>query len=76
MRASLLGFYIFVFCHDLFVVTDIRIKKKVCGCIHHPYIFVFLFIPVGTAVAQWLTCCATNRKVSGSIPAGVIGIFH
>jgi len=30
----------------------------------------------GTAVAQWLRCCATNRKVSGSIPAGVIGIFH
>jgi hypothetical protein len=27
-------------------------------------------------VAQWLTCCATNRKVAGSIPDGVIGIFH
>ena len=34
----------------------------VCGC--------------GTAVAQWLRCCATNRKVAGSIPAGVVGIFH
>ena len=31
---------------------------------------------VGTAVAQWLRCCATNRKVAGSIPAGVSGIFH
>ena len=31
---------------------------------------------VGTAVAQWLRCCATNRKVAGSIPDGVIGIFH
>ena len=30
----------------------------------------------GTVVAQWLWCCATNRKVAGSIPAGVIGIFH
>jgi len=30
----------------------------------------------GTAVAQWLRCCATNRNVAGSIPAGVIGIFH
>ena len=30
----------------------------------------------GTAVAQWLRCCATNRKVAGSIPNGVIGIFH
>ena len=28
------------------------------------------------AVAQWLRCCATNRKVAGSIPAGVSGIFH
>ena len=29
-----------------------------------------------TAVAQWLRCCATNRKVAGSIPDGVIAIFH
>ena len=31
---------------------------------------------LGTAVAQWLRCCATNRKVVGSIPAGVSGLFH
>ena len=30
---------------------------------------------MGTAVAQWLRCCATNRKVAGSIPAGVSGFF-
>ena len=24
---------------------------------------------------QWLRCCATNRKVAGSIPAGVSGFF-
>ena len=30
----------------------------------------------GTAVAQSLSCCATNRKVVGSIPDGVTGIFH
>jgi len=24
-----------------------------------------------TAVAQWLRCCATNRKVAGSNPGGV-----
>ena len=35
----------------------------------------FLFISEGTAVAQWLMCCATNRKVAGSIPADVTGIF-
>jgi len=31
---------------------------------------------VGTAIAQWLRCCATNRKVAGWIKPGVIGIFH
>ena len=31
---------------------------------------------MGTAVAQWLRYCATNRQVAGSIPAGVSGIFH
>jgi len=31
---------------------------------------------VGTEVTQWLKCSAMNRKVAGSIPAGVIGIFH
>jgi hypothetical protein len=30
----------------------------------------------GHAVAQWLRHCATNRKVAGSIPDGVTGIFH
>ena len=30
---------------------------------------------VGTAVGQWLRCCATNRKVAGSIQAGVSGFF-
>jgi len=28
-----------------------------------------------TAVAQWLRCCATNRKVAGSIP-DVSGFFN
>jgi hypothetical protein len=27
-------------------------------------------------VAQWLRYWTTNRKVAGSIPDGVIGIFH
>ena len=30
----------------------------------------------GTAAAQWLRCCATNRKVAVSNPDGVIGNFH
>ena len=31
---------------------------------------------MGTALAQRLRCCATNRKVAGSITDGVIGVFQ
>ena len=37
---------------------------------------IHIYVYMGTAVAQWLSCCVTNRKVAGSILAGVIGIFH
>ena len=37
-------------------------------------IILCMVIVWGTAVAQWLRCCATNRKVAGSIPAGVSDI--
>ena len=43
------------------------------------YYIIIIIISIiirGTALAQWLRSCATNRKVAGSIPAGVIGIFH
>jgi hypothetical protein len=29
----------------------------------------------GTTVAQWLRYCATNQKVAGSIPDGVMEFF-
>jgi len=35
----------------------------------------FVSHKLGTAVAQWLRCCATNRKVAGSISVGVSGFF-
>jgi hypothetical protein len=31
---------------------------------------------LGTAVSQWLRCCATNRRIAGSIPDVFSGIFH
>ena len=37
----------------------------------HTHIYIYIYI----AVAQWLRCCATNRKVAGSIQAGVSGFF-
>jgi hypothetical protein len=39
------------------------------------YIIIIYIIIIGTAEEQRLRCCATNRKVAGSIPDGVIGIF-
>jgi len=41
----------------------------------HRNVYSYLIL-AGTAVAQWLRCCTTNRKVAGSIPDGVTGIFH
>ena len=41
----------------------------------YSWCFPSLLYSSGTAVTQWLRCCATNRKVAGSIPAGVIGFF-
>ena len=38
--------------------------------------FVIMYFNVCFIIAQWLRCCATNRKVAGSILAGVTGIFH
>ena len=39
------------------------------------FVISVCFVEMGTAVAQWLKCCVTNRKVAGSITAGVIGFF-
>jgi len=33
-------------------------------------------VSICPGTAQWLRRCATNRKVAGSIPAGVTEIFH
>jgi hypothetical protein len=45
-----------------------RIKNILC--------FVITNTVWGSAVAQWLRHCATNRKVAGSIPHGVTGFLH
>ena len=38
-------------------------------------ILMVLLFTEGTSVAEWLSCCATNRKVAVSIPAGVSGFL-
>jgi hypothetical protein len=45
-----------------------------CTRVHFTSLFTLPQRGTGTAVAQWLRCCATNRKVAGSIPADIIGI--
>ena len=37
---------------------------------------IIIIIIVGTRWRSWLRRCATSRNVAGSIPDGVIGIFH
>ena len=49
----------------------LRYKGYVSTCIIYKYMQ-----RGGTVVAHWLRRCATNRKVAGSIPDDVIGIFH
>jgi hypothetical protein len=48
------------------ILNDLRVKSN----------FIHLNVVWGHAVAQWLRHCAKNRKVAGSIPDGVIGIFQ
>jgi hypothetical protein len=39
-------------------------------------ICIIIIIIRGTRWRGWLRHCATSRKVTGSIPDGVTGIFH
>ena len=48
---------------------------KAIGLKDHSFLTILVTLQ-GTAVAQWLRCCATNREVAGSISDGVIGIFQ
>ena len=79
----LIKYHFFVAFHDLGLVNpSVNVAE-----IYHPSKstsssflaslckLILIFIDIGTAVAQWLRHCATNRKVAGSIPAGVSGFF-
>jgi len=50
---------------------------KSASVVETEYVFALVHVTSwGTAVAQWLRCSATNRKVAGSLPGDIIGIFH
>jgi hypothetical protein len=67
-----------------FVVPEVNSKlerpkillHRVSGTRKLHHLAIVVICKWGTAVAQWLRYCATNRKVTDSIPDGVIGIFH
>jgi hypothetical protein len=52
----------------IFTVIEKLQRKPIYN--NRPHIVV-----MGTAVAQWLRYCATNQKVAGSIPDGVVEFF-
>ena len=62
--------YIYIYIYTLPIMSNVN----------NVYTHLAIYLPTysmgGTAAAQWLRCYATNRKVAGSIPVGVIGIFH
>jgi len=59
---------------SIYIYIYIYILRSYYGnmCI---YIYIYIYTLWVAAVAQWLKCCVTDRKVAGSIPDGVIGIF-
>ena len=70
----------FLMTHISFPKTKKWIEYKLCSRSKNVFSFYFwknccTYSLMGTVVAQWLRCCATNRKVAGSIPAGISGFF-
>jgi len=62
---------------DLYL-QQMNFTKLLLWCWTEKHIWIICvryWLTEGTAVAQWLRCCATNQKVAGSIPAGVSGFF-
>ena len=56
-------------------------RKRVYVCVYiykyiYVYIYIYIYIYWGTMWRSWLRHRATSWKVAGSIPDGVIGIFH
>jgi len=56
---------------ELNLVFEIQIDTNLADGIN-----LYCSINWGTRWRSWLRHCATSRKVAGSIPDGVVGIFH
>ena len=62
--------------YNTFITVLYIFRATSCSSSGGQIVLIQHLVSSETAVAQWLRCCATNRKVAGSIPDGVIGIFH
>jgi hypothetical protein len=66
-------------CMGTYTHTHVRTYAYVHTCIACKvvtFLDIILTLVGGTWSRSWLRHCSTNRKVVGSIPDGVIGIFH
>ena len=55
----------------------LKTLESLCYSVHCGIsIILFCYIKWGSRYPSWLTHCSTSRKVAGSIPDGVIEIFH
>ena len=68
-------FRIYVYLYFMFMYMHNNHCHRVTVHLQLNILLLLLLLLCGTAVAQWLRCCVTNRKVAGSIPAGVSGFF-
>jgi hypothetical protein len=44
--------------------------------VRQPYVLEYLYILGAVLPLEWVHAVATSCKVAGSIPDGVVGIFH
>ena len=63
-------------CQDLIVFYFLSVSVVVVVVVVTSLTSLPLLHCADRGIAQWLRCYATNREVAGSIPDGVIGIFH
>ena len=84
MRRDLQIFWVFLEHHYVNLYQRVLVLQWPCVIIFLRVFFLAcelrLLMPyfegLGTWWHSWLRHCATSRKVAGSIPDGVIGIFH
>ena len=65
--------------HESFKCKLSKCVNMLISCVHtqsHLFILWYIILMGGTWWHGWLRHCATSQKVTGSIPDGVIGIFH